>query len=85
MVVCGLCIRIVKCSRNVFLKGDAFAIYRYRRIYLETLELCKNNPDILEVFYQESAELYEEINSIVQKQKGLFGRKLPIVSKVKMK
>ena len=54
-------------------------IEEYRQIYLETLKLCRENPDVLEQFYLESQELYEEVHSIMRQQKGLLGRKFPIV------
>lgn len=60
-------------------------IESYRKIYLEVVALCQSNPDVLEGFYKESAELYSEINSMMLNQRGLIGRKLPIVPKMKIK
>ena len=57
-------------------------IEEYRHIYLETLKLCRDNPDVFEHFYLESKELYEEIHSLMKKQKGLMGRKLPAIPNV---
>ena len=54
-------------------------IEEYRRIYLETLKLCRENPDILEQFYLESQELYEEIHNLMEQQRGLIGRRFPVV------
>lgn len=54
-------------------------IEEYRRIYLETLKLCRDNPDVLEQFYLESQELYEEMHNLMEHQRGLFGRRFPVV------
>lgn len=54
-------------------------IEEYRRIYLETLKLCRENPDILEQFYLESQELYEEMHNLMEQQRGLIGRRFPVV------
>ena len=52
-------------------------IEEYRKIYLETLKLCRENPDILEQFYLESQELYEEVHNLVEQHRGLMGRRFP--------
>ena len=54
-------------------------IEEYRRIYLETLKLCRENPDILEQFYLESQELYEEMHNLMEQQRSLIGRRFPVV------
>ena len=52
-------------------------IEEYRKIYLETLKLCRENPDILEQFYLESQELYEEVHNLVEQHRGLMRRRFP--------
>lgn len=52
-------------------------VEEYRKIYLETLKLCRENPDILEQFYLESQELYEEVHNLVEQHRGLMGRRFP--------
>jgi len=73
-------------SGNVLLNGlndklnfPSIDIEEYRTIYLETLKMCQENPDILEQFYCQNSELYEEIASIMMKQKSLIGRQFPVI------
>lgn len=51
----------------------------YRKIYLETLKLCKENIDMFEKFYKENNDFYNEICNISNKQRGLLGRVYPIL------
>lgn len=67
------------------LQRPSIDIEEYRKIYLETLKLVRDNQDILDQFYQESAELYADVENILHNQNNVIKRKLPIIPKIKIK
>lgn len=64
---------------NETLKMPTIDMQEYRRIYLETLKMCRDNEDLLEQFYLESAEIYDEISSTLEKVPGMIRRKIPFI------
>lgn len=51
----------------------------YKKIYLETLKICKDNIYILEKFYHDNREIYEEIHNISFNQRDMIRRLIPII------
>ena len=51
----------------------------YKKIYLESLKICKDNIDILEKFYNENSDIYNDICNISNKQRGIIGRLYPVI------
>jgi len=54
----------------------------YLNSYVRALEKCRQSNNVFEDLYIKNFELYEDIYSICEKQDGLFGRMLPIISDI---
>ena len=55
----------------------------YRKIYLRTLNFCKDNLEYLKEFAQKNEPIYKDIYNISEEQRGLIGRLIPIIPKNK--
>lgn len=63
----------IKGNKNVC-KYDSISEEEYRSRYLETLTICKNNISMFEEFYKNNKEIYSEIYSKAERQKGFIKR-----------
>lgn len=64
------------------LKGNSITRDEYEKIYLSAQDKLLKNLDMLEKFYEENQELYQEIVSKTKDMNGLIGRTFPIISMV---
>lgn len=51
----------------------------YTEAYLKAVEICNQNQDIFEYFYEDNKPLYETVNDISEKQKNYIKRLIPII------
>lgn len=55
----------------------------YRRVYLETLKLCRENEDVLEMFYNDNKDIYADIVEKSNVLPDFIQRKMPLISTFK--
>lgn len=57
----------------------------YKKMYLDTIKLIKDNIDIIEDFYNENSSLYKDIVMLSNEQNDLIHRLIPFIPKGKIK
>lgn len=72
-------------NKNTDLKKDRYDGLKFKEVYKDTQEVLHYNRDVLQEFYKENKELYEEITSISNENSGLLKRMIPIIPKAKVK
>ena len=61
------------------------SLEEYKEIYLRTLKLCKDNIYDIMKFYEANKEIYDDIFKLIEEQKGLIRRIIPIIPKIDIK
>ena len=49
--------------KKIFIPNDTISLEDEKKIITSTLDICKNNLDIFERFYNDNKEIYEEISN----------------------
>ena len=60
-------------------------IEEYKELYLKALEICNQNKELFDYFYEDNKPLYEAVNEISKTQRNYIKRLFPLIPSKKKK